>query len=353
MQNKSGMVILKAEMEKIPMRHSSIILKYNDKKATETITDDLEEYSWTDVANGEADTLSITLNNKSKKWIKGFYPSSRDYIKMWIKVSGWNNFSDNRKSFCGRFQIDEFTCSGFPSVATLSGLSIPIHTGFNVTQRNRTYKKKTVKTILSEIAKRSDLKLVYDAKDYKVDEISQGGSTDMNFAFSLCSDYGISLKVYNQKLVAYDQTRYEKKKSSYKIDYSDLTSSGAFSFRKSTANMYDGVKFQYSNKDGKDVTYKYIVPGKKGSRLLFINSSADSHADAEHKAKSQLLSNLRSAQQLDLQLMGDPKYKACQCFTLTGFGKLNGKYFIDRVTHTKNSGYYVNIQAHPVVTNIS
>ena len=334
------------------MRSSSIVLKYKQTKATNIVNKDLESFSWTDVANGEADRVSLRLNNRIKKWLKGYFPKEKDYFKIWLKVNHWRWNSDNRKKFCGKFQVDDFSASGFANTFNLEGISIPIHTGFNVTQRSKTYKKTSVKSILKDIAKRADVKLVYDAENHKIDEISQSGKTDMEFAFSVCEDYGLSMKVYNSKLVVYDQTKYEKRAISFTIDINDIGGSDAYSYKRNITSIYDGVKLQYQNKDGDDITYKYVLPGKKGKRILVISTSADNHADAERKAKAQLASNLRSAETLTLKLMGDPKYLACQTFELTGFGKINGKYFIDKVTHSIEGGYKTTIVAHPVVTQI-
>ncbi len=334
------------------MRRSSLIIKYRDKDATEVISEDLESFTWTDVASGEADTFSVTLNDRTLKWLKGFFPSQKDYIKTWIKVTDWRREKDNRKKFCGRFQVDAFTASGFGSTFQIDAISIPIRKSFNVTQRNKTFKKTTVKRIMRDIAKRAKCKLVYQAKNYHIDEISQSGETDMSFGFSLCEQYNLGMKVYNKKIIVYDKTRYERRKISYTIDRSQLGDSGAYSFSRQITNLYDGVKLQYTNKDDKTVTYKYVVPGKKGKRLLFVSGSADSHADAERKAKSELLKNLRGANTLTLNLMGDPKYLAATTFQLTGMGRLNGKYFIDRVTHSKQGKYTTSITAHPVVTNV-
>lgn len=337
----------------INSRKSTIILKYNEKNATEIITDDLESFSWTDCASGEADTITITLNNKSLKWLKGsWFPQSTDFIKMSIRVVHWKHQKDNRTVYCGKFAVDEFGAGGFPSTVDINGISIPIHTSFNVTQRNKTYKKTSIRAILFEIAKRASIKLSFSGSNHKIDEISQEGKTDMEFAFSLCSDYDLSMKVYNGKLVVYDQTAYEKRKKSFTLDRSDLGDSDAYRFTKSLSRIYDGVKLQYQNKDGKNITYRYTVPGKKGKRLLFLSTSADSHADAEKKAKAKLAANLRQVVTATFKLMGDPKYQACEVFELTGFGKFNGRYFIDKVIHSKTRGYYTTIQCHRCVTNI-
>ena len=333
-------------------RRSRIVLKYNDMLA-EVITEDTESFTWTDCASGEADTISLTLDNKGLKWIKGgWFPHSSDFIKMSIRVTHWRYQSDNRLVYCGKFAVDTFDASGFPGTVDIQGISIPIHTSFNVTERNKTYKKTSIRSVLSEIASRADIKLVFSADNHKISEISQEGRTDMDFAFSLCGDYDLSMKVYNGKLVVYDQTVYEKKKKSFTLDISDLGESDAYRFSRRVSKAYDGVKLQYENKDGKKVTYRYVVPGKKGKRLLYLSMSADSHADAERIAKAKLAQNLRQTITATFKVMGDPKYQACKVFELTGFGKFNGRYFIDKAIHSKSGAYRTTIQCHRCVTNI-
>lgn len=347
-----GFLTRERRMMKMNSRKSSIILKYNRKKAT-PITDDSCTFEETDCASGEADKVTLTVQNKDMKWLRGsLFPKSSDYIKVSIKVSNWKRQGDNRTVYQGKYHVDDFTASGFPSTISLSGISIPIHTPFNKTERNKTYKKTSVREILQEISKRSGIKLVFHASNQKIDEISQGGKTDMSFAFDLCSEYGICMKVYNGKLVAYDQTRYEKRKAAFTLDRKDLGDSGSYDLHRAVTKVYDGVKFTYENKDGKKVVYKYIVPGKKGSHLLQINASADSHADAEKKAKAKLAEAIRQAMTASFQVMGDPKWQAAKVFKLTGFGKFNGRYFIDKVTHQKSDKYTTSITCHKCVTNI-
>ena len=123
--------------------------------------------------------------------------------------------------------------------------------------------------------------------------------------------------------------------------------------KRSVTKMYDGVKLQYQDKDGKKKTYSYVIPGKKGSRILFISTEADSHADAEKKAKAKLAATLREVTTGTFKVMGDPKYVACDVFELTGFHQFNGRYFIDKVVHDKTDGYSTTISCHRCVTNIS
>lgn len=150
-----------------------------------------------------------------------------------------------------------------------------------------------------------------------------------------------------------DQTAYERKASRFTLNKSDLGDDSTYNFTRSVSKVYDSVKFQYQNKKGKNITYNYNIPGRTGRRTLFISSSADSHADAEKKAKAQLASTLREAITASFTVMGDPKYRACRVFRVTGFGKFNGRYFIDKVTHNfSDEGYTSTIECHKCVTNI-
>lgn len=334
----------------IAMR-SKIVLHHNNADASKSITDDCEEFTFEDNASGSADSVALTVSNRSGKWMRKFHPKEDDYIKAWIQVENWVQGKENAKLYCGRFAIDELSFSGFPELAQINGISIPIKGRFNVTERNRTWKKTTTKGILSDIAKDAGVKLVYDAEIYSIDKTSQSGSTDMEFAFGLCSDYDIALKLYDNKMVVYDKTAYEKKKAMYTIDKSLLGADGAYSIKEQTRTVYDSVKMQYT-KDGKTVTYEYTIPGKKGIRKMFLSEKAESIKDAELKAKAKLRENLRESKSLNLTLLGNIRYRAAENFMLEGFGKLDGKYFIDYVRHSKsNSGYICKITAHPVVTD--
>lgn len=353
MGNKKKIYSLKYKNVTAGARKSSYVLKYNDKDATEVISGMTDSLTLTDVASGEADRVSLSLQNRDMKWVKGYFPSPSDFVRVWIKVQDWLETGDYYKGSFGKYQVDKFTASGLPHKFSLEGISIPIQTKFNVTARNKTYKSTSVKNIMKDIADRADIHLVYDAEPIKVREVSQSGQTDMEFGFSLCSDYGLAVKVYNGMLVVYDQTKYEKRASAFDIDMSQMGDSDSYSYERNIAGLYDSVKLQYSDKNSKTVNYEYKIPGKKGNRTLYLSESADSHADAERKAKAKLLASLRESERLTLNLMGHPQYQSCVTFDLIGFGRISGKYFVDRVIHRMDASYRTTLECHPVVTNIT
>ena len=110
---------------------------------------------------------------------------------------------------------------------------------------------------------------------------------------------------------------------------------------------YDGVQISYTDsKKNKTLKYKYLIGA--GKRILKLNESAESLQDAEIKAKAKLLENNRACQTVRIKLKGDTKFVASKCCNLEGFGKLDGKYYIDSVTHDKDpgSGYHCSLEMH-------
>lgn len=335
-------------------RNAYVKLKYKGN-GTMDITGENSGCTIVDCASGEADTISVTLCNRDAKWLKkGYFPKSSDYIKATIVTEKWNGDNEQKISaYQGKFVADQITATGFSSTVDLEGISIPLSTGFNVTQRNRTYKKTSLKNILQNVAKRAGITLVFEASNHNIDEVSQDGNTDLEFAFSLCSDYGCCMKLYNGKMIVYDQTAYERKASRFTLEKTEIGDDSTYTFTRSISKVYDSVKFQYQNKKGKNITYNYKIPGRTAKRTLFMSSSADSHADAEKKAKSQLASTLREAITASFTLMGNPMYKACTVFNISGFGEFDGRYFIDKATHSfSDEGYTSSIECHKCVTNI-
>ena len=332
---------------------SKVLIEYNGVDVTDTIANDCDSFSWKDNASGTADTLTLNLDNSNRKWMNGFYPSDKDTFKAWIQLQEWAADYRQGKLYCGCFMVDSLKFSGFPETLQLSGISTPIDSNFNVKQKSRTWSKTTLWTILSGITEDAGIELVFDANDIRIDSVNQTGKTDLAFAYSICGEYGLSVKLYNKKMVVYDQAEYERAEARYKITPAVLGESGSYSIIKQVTTLYDSVKMQYTDgKSGDTLTYEYTVPGRPGRRQMFVTAKAESYADAEKKAKAALRENIRSSQQISVKMMGSAKYMAADCFNLSEFGKLDGKYFIDSVTHQKSGGKYtVSITAHLAVTD--
>lgn len=300
-------------------RQSYVSVKYNGKDITKKITDYTEGFEYVDNASGTADTVSLKLNNRSGVWWGGWIPIQGDYVEATIKTTNWNKEGDNRSLNCGYFLIDDLGYSGPPQIATIGGIATPINTDFNVTKKSKTWKKTSVKGILSSIAATAKIGLYFSGQDYSIDEMEQSDQTDVEFAFSLCASYNLAMKLYNRKMVVFDQTDYEKKAASLSLDRSKCSS---WSATKSMTRLYDGVQICYTDsKKNKTLKYKFMM--RNGSRILKLNETAESLQDAEIKAKAKLLEHNRKCQSINVKTRGDVKYIACKNIKMSGFGKLD------------------------------
>ncbi len=328
------------------VREAFITISYNGKNITDTINKCLGEATYTDVASGETDTISLILADEKQRWINAWFPVEGDYISAAINQKNWSKPGDNKKLTCGKFLIDDYDFSGYPDTFNLKGISCPIDTDFSSTQKTKTWNKTTVKSIASKLAKSAGISLVFDAADQKIDKQEQSDKTDMAFLFELCESYGFAMKIYNSKLIIFSEAAYEKKKSMGTIDKTDCS---GYSLTGTLVGIYHGVSMKYTDsKTNKTVSYTYMET--EGKRILKVVEKADNLADAEVKAKARLRKANKAARTITLELKGNIKYVAGTCYDVTGFGKFNGKYYLDKVIHNFNDGYTVSLQMHKALT---
>lgn len=316
-------------------RKASVLISYNGKNASTKLNEYLQSFTYTDVASGESDSISIRLSNIDKKWLGSWFPAKGDKLTASTKFTNWSKTGE-KKFKCGDFTLDEFSFSGRPLEANIEALALPIKESFKTTDRNKTYKKVTIEEIAKEIAKRANVKLVYDAARIDIETIEQS-ENDCDFLFDLCEKYGLGMKVYSSKIIIFDEAAYEKRRSVVTIDESDMKS---WSYDTTTNKTYTAAKISYTNpKTKKDVS---ITVGE-GKRVLKISEKADSKADAEKIAKAKINNANKKMTTMRIVIMANPKIVATSNVTITGLGKLNGKYAVDKVVHSIGTGYTMTL----------
>lgn len=326
---------------------SYLRLEYNKCGETEALTDDCTSWSYVDNATGKADTINLTLSDAEQRWLNNYYPEAEDKLTAWIEVDGWFSGGAPGELFCGSFMVDSFTAAGLPHTATIKGISVPVNADFAVTQKDRTWKSMTLSQIASDIASSAGVGLVFEAGDVSIDEESQSGKTDEAFLYSLVAERGYAMKLFNDKIVIYDPGMYELEAARHTITQSDCES---YTADMAIVEQYDSVKMQYTNgKSEETLTYQFTVPGTPGKKTLIVSGKADSIGDAEFKAKAKLREKLREEYRISCTVMGSTEYIASDCVDISGFGKIDGKYFIDTVTHQKSGAYKCTLDMHKVI----
>jgi phage protein D len=86
------------------------------KNVTADISDRLLSVEYTDHSGGEADTISISIENADQKWLNEWWPDKNTEVSLEI---GYEGLILN----CGKFRADQIDLSGPPDTLTIRGHS--------------------------------------------------------------------------------------------------------------------------------------------------------------------------------------------------------------------------------------
>ena len=315
-------------------RRTTVDLIYNGAAVSAQIAPYNTDFSYTDPASGEADSLDIAIHDRGRLWTVAWFPQVGDTLSATIRATGGS-------LPCGLFILDNFDFSGWPITGTISGVSVPADSCFRETARTKNWENVTIQEIGKEIAGRAGISLVWDVEGepFKITNVEQSEQTDCEFYMGLCETYGLAMKVYSHKIVVYDREAYKKKGSVATLGPDDLLS---WSWSTTMAKTYTGGEFTYTEPMTEE-EIKATVGG--GNRILKQSGKADSKADAERQIQAAVDKANHGATKLSATIMGNASLVASQCVDVEGLGRLSGKYYIDSITHrVGGSGYTMDLE---------
>lgn len=325
--------------------------KNSRTKKTYSLSNYVNRVSYVDNATGEGDTLDVTFTG-TNSFLDKYYPGKMDLL--YCDIEKYSD-SSKKKTLVNHqsFHIDSVSFEGLNS-CTMKGISTPPNNCFAKTPRTKTYKKTTLKNIATIIAKRTDIKLHYSADKINIRKIKQNKETDCSFLYSLCSEYGVAMKIYADKLVIFSEEKHEKKNCVATIKPTTIIE-GSFSCDIDLIHQYTGFKFSY--KPDKKRTASWWCKFTEIKPLIYVDiGECDSEADGFLKGCAKVNEANKNMQVVRFDVPGSAKYAAATCIKLTGFYKaINGKYFINQVIHNYGSegeGYTCSIEARLIQPRI-
>lgn len=164
------------------------------------------------------------------------------------------------------------------------------------------------------------------------------------------------MKVFNSKIVIYDQTAQEKKKSVATLKRESFVDDN-WDYEDALEGTYTGARISYkSGKNSKEISVFLGLKAEKasGSRVLKINETASDAADAYYKAAAAVNQSNEQATTLSGEIWPNPKICAGVCVTISGMGKANGKYFVDKsTTEVSDGNTKQSVEMHKCQTRLS
>ncbi len=322
-------------------RSTSVEILYNGVNITEIITPYITDFGYNDPAGGEADSISISLHSRDGRWLEDLMPQKGDSLRAVILMS---EGEDTQKFDCGKFTLDSFSFGGWPVTASISGVSAPADTNFREAKRSQTWENVTLLEIGKEIAGRAGISLEWDGGNeiFTLGSIEQSEQTDSEFFNSLCDRYGLTMKVYSDKLVVFDGQKYREKSSVGTLKRENMLS---WSWSTELEGSYTGGEFAYTDPQTEE---DISVSIGSGERTLKMSGKADSKADAERQLRAGFNKANNGATKLSVTLAGGKIFAAGQTVDVEDLGKLSGKYYIESVSHrVGSSGYELELEMSP------
>ena len=330
-------------------RRASLKLLYQKLDITNDIADDLEGFTYTDNASGSADSIGVTINNGNKKWLYSWAPNKGDTLQAFIKTINWRFKNDNQQLDCGIYTIDDINYSGRPSTVEIGAISVPTSLDFMNIKKNRTWYNATVQEIAESIASEHQISLFYDSSTNPVISFSEQDGTDSSFLYDLCVKSGLALKLFSNKMIIFSEHEYESKGAIHTFNESDLISWTAKNSWTDTG--YYGCEVSYTE-PSTGRTLKYTFYDKSidhNKKILKVNETVDSLAEAELLAKSTLRSVNKNEYTISIEVTGNTKILASSCVNINDLGLFDGKYYIDKVVHSLGDKYTSSLEMHRVL----
>ena len=354
------------------MRHAEVGITYNKVDISKNIKGDLLSFAYDEVAEGSGDSLSFSLQNKGLKWLNEWYPIAGDTIWASLTSYDWNKLGEIQKLECGIMPIDSPEFSGPPDTVTLKALNMPTTEGFNDVAEDGSWEYITLYELGQKIANKYGMEFVYDSDlSIMIRALKRTNQTDPDFLKSTAEKYGLCLKIFSNRIILYSKKVYEQREPVTTITYG-VTSIGEYSFEAPTVDTgYNGVILRYqlpdadndvsepedydeseeiiqeetnwefweedTYSDAKEVlTYAFAL--SNGGKILRISESVDDFAQAEIVAKAKLREANEKQHTGSFTIALNLDITAGCTFLISGFGKFDGKYFVDAASHSYGNG---------------
>ena len=306
---------------------------------------DIKKYvgsiEYTEVASGETDSFDITVSDYDGHFKNEWALDKGTILESKFRLNNWNEPGDVLWIDCGTFLVDSEQLKIHPDEVVIKSLAIPV----NGSENTQKWEEISVKAIAEEFCKRWGCELEYYADDITIKSRQQSLQKDIVFLFSLCKEYGFGMKAYRNKIIIFDR---EKQDAADPVLTVGLRNAESGDVNDNFEGLYTGAECSYKPEGSDDEqTFTY----GDTERLLKLSVSATSAKEAELKCKAQLYDNNSKAVQLEFSMLGGiaPIYAGSN-YIFEDLGVWNGKYAVDKVTHTLTGkkGYRINVEAHGV-----
>lgn len=300
---------------------------WNKRNVTKILNEYILSLTYTDYLKGQSDELTLKLINPENLFNNDWYPQKGDKIQAQIGYSGQKMLN------CGTFSIDEpeFEFLREGDFVTIKSLGASINEKVREVN-SRPFDNKTLVQIAREIGKKHGFEVRGTQGHYKIARVSQYRESDLAFLARISSQYGYIFKLTDNILTF---TRVADIEQAEPLSFITRKNIKSLRLRDSSTKTYNACSVKYQNpKTGKLVSYtaKTETTGTKRETLK-LNETCATKQEAVSRANAGLKSGQITVSGSIELMEGNPYFMAGSMHTLSGFGKLDGRYKVNQTSH--------------------
>ena len=281
---------------------------------TDKINPRLVELTLTEKGGGEADELSVTLQNADGKL------AMPDPGKILALALGWEQGDDVAVGLVekGRFTVDEVEASGPPDRIMIRARSADLSGSYRKRQ-TKSWKSTTLGTVLSDIAGRHGVSAQVhpDLAGKVITALDQNGKSDMALVKDLGSRYD-AIATWKDRRLIFMPVSSATTASGTEIPSSTLTRQDGWTwtFTRAQRDENDGVEAEWHDQAA-GRRKKHSTGGKNPKRLKRVYGS---EADAKQAAEAETKKRARGGYRFEYDIaLADCRIQPNRRVTLSGW----------------------------------
>lgn len=331
------------------LRTPQIRLTADNKPLSDEIMARLMTLSITDNKSGEADEITLTLDDHDGKLA---LPKRGVILQCFL---GFRDMSgDTGLIDMGKYTVDTVEWGGTPDVITIKAKSADMKNSLKQ-GRNISYHDKTFGQIASEIATRHDLELAInsDIANIKITHLDQTDESDLNLLTRLSWHYGAVMNIKQGKLLIYRPYQ-NISVTGQPLSLTTITRSKGDSFRYSVEDRTaDTDNIQASYTDTKKAKKQTVQTNQKGKKTKVLKGNFRDKQSAEQAVHAE--KNRIENQQAKFSINLATAYPAVTTespIALQGFKDEidNLKWTVEKATHSYSRSQGLTTQLELVAT---
>ncbi|MDO8771920.1 MAG: contractile injection system protein, VgrG/Pvc8 family [Burkholderiaceae bacterium] len=312
----------------------SMRLTYQGRDFTASVEKSLRCLTFVDVMEGESDSLNVELEDTDRFWQGPWYPRHGESITAEIFYA--KGHLAGPVLYCGELEIDEAELEGPPDIIQIKALGAGVKRKLR-SRQGKAYEETTLAAIAGEVAGRNGLELVGEIEDIKIARVTQVYESDLPFLKRLADEYGHGMNVKRGQLRVFKRVVVKAQGPLRTVRRTEVET---YHFKDKISTIVESATVTYHDPLMKDIyvgATKDDEDGKKkrhGTDELKINIRAETPEQAQIKADSALDKANEDQTTCTLTLMGEAWQEAGINIMLDGWFSLDGKYQVDKATHT-------------------